>query len=588
MIKVLLRQKLKNKFPEIDFDVLTPPNPETGDYSTNIAFILAKKYHRSPEEVGKEIIEEIERDGDIQKVFERIEFAKPGFINFYLKDDFLRKQMRKIGSDKSFGYNETMKGKTVMVEYTDPNPFKLFHIGHLMSNTIGEAITRLYEASGARVLRANYQGDVGLHAAKTIWAILISPAKDSFPEEDDQLEKKIEYLGEAYAVGARSYEENEEAKTRIEEINKKIYDRSDESINKAYDLGKKWSLEYFETIYKKLGTKFDHYFFESETGKDGLEVISENKKVFTESEGALIFKGEDYGLHNRVFVNAKGLPTYEAKELGLNKKKFDLYSPNLSIIVTGNEINDYFKVVLKVMELIMPEIAKKTCHIGHGMMRFSSGKMSSRTGNVITAESLIEQVISKIKIKEQEAGSAFKKTEKEYESLAVSAVKYMILKHSIGSDIIFDFERALSIKGDAAPYLQYTYARLRSIGRNSKKINRLSIRFAASGFEISSWIWGLGIDLSKLTEEKELMLIRHILNFSDIVEESAGSHNINDLALYLYKLAARANNYYENVRILDNKTKTPQRNARLLLVETAARVLKRGLNLLGIETLEKL
>ncbi|MBI2641322.1 arginine--tRNA ligase, partial [Candidatus Roizmanbacteria bacterium] len=294
MIKVLLRQKLKNKFPEIDFDVLTPPNPETGDYSTNIAFILAKKYHRSPEEVGKEIIEEIERDGDIQKVFERIEFAKPGFINFYLKDDFLRKQMRKIGSDKSFGYNETMKGKTVMVEYTDPNPFKLFHIGHLMSNTIGEAITRLYEASGARVLRANYQGDVGLHAAKTIWAILISPAKDSFPEEDDQLEKKIEYLGEAYAVGARSYEENEEAKTRIEEINKKIYDRSDESINKAYDLGKKWSLEYFETIYKKLGTKFDHYFFESETGKDGLEVISENKKVFTESEGALIFKGEDH------------------------------------------------------------------------------------------------------------------------------------------------------------------------------------------------------------------------------------------------------------------------------------------------------
>ena len=587
MIKTKLKNIISSRYPDVDFDVLIPPDGKMGDYSVNIAFILAKKYRRNSEEVGEEIIKEIGRGGDIQKVFGRIEFVKPGFINFYFNEGFLREQLKEISNDKNFGFNKTMKGKTVMVEYTDPNPFKLFHIGHLMSNTMGEAIARLYEASGAKVLRANYQGDVGLHAAKTIWAIL-GPAKNGFTEENDLLEKRMKYLGEAYTIGAQSYEENEETKTRIEEINKKIYDRSDESINRVYDLGKKWSLEYFETIYKKLGTKFEHYFFESETGRDGLKIINQNRKVFTESEGALIFKGGDHGLHNRVFVNAKGLPTYEAKELGLNKKKFDLYSPDLSIIITGNEINDYFKVVLKVMELVMPEIAKKTYHIGHGMMRFSSGKMSSRTGNVITAESLIEQVISKIKMKEKETESASEKTEKEYESLAVSAIKYMILKHNIGSDIVFDFERALSIKGDAAPYLQYTYARLRSIGRNSRKINRLSVRFAASGFAIPSWVWGLGVDLSKLTEEKELTLIKHILNFPDIVGESAKTHNINDLALYLYGLATRANNYYENVRILDGKIEMSRRNARLLLVEIAARTLKRGLNLLGIETLEKI
>jgi arginyl-tRNA synthetase len=452
-MKTWLKDKIKLYFPEVDFDILIPPAEELGDYSTNIAFKMAETQvpKEKPEEIAKEIIAKLKQDKELINVFEKIEVVRPGFINFYLSNNFLKKSLVDIIKNDKYGFNETMRGKTVMVEYTDPNPFKLFHIGHLMSNTIGESIARLYEASGAKVLRANYQGDVGLHVAKAIWGML----KQNQESKINNLEKwNMDRIGQAYAAGAKAYEENENARKEIEDINVKIYDRSDEDINKAYDLGRKLSLDYFETIYKKLGTKFDRYFFESEAADDGLKIVKEHPEVFVESEGAKVFKGERYGLHTRVFVNSQGLPTYEAKELGVNKKKFDQDKLDLSIIITGNEINEYFKVLLKVMELTIPEVAKKTKHISHGMLRLPGGKMSSRTGEIITVELLIKQVKSKLPESE---------TDEIKDKIAISAIKYSILKQSPGRDIIFDFEKSLSVKGDSAPYLQYTYARLRSI-----------------------------------------------------------------------------------------------------------------------------
>ena len=517
----MLKQKIENKFPGTDFDILVPPNPKMGDYSTNLAFAIAEARNKTenPEEIAEKLVAELKQDRDLADIFEKIEAVKPGFINFYFSDDFLRSKLGEISKDKKYGFDKTMKGKTVMVEYTDPNPFKLFHIGHLMSNTIGEAIARLYEAAGAKVLRANYQGDVGLHVAKTIWGMeskIKNPRKGQWPSglywqkskiknlEKKSLSEKIQFMGESYTEGSRAYEENQNAKEEVEEINNKIYDRSDGEINELYDRSKKWSLEYFEEIYKKLGTKFDRYFFESEAAYDGLSIIEKHPDVFVESGGAKVFRGEEYGLHTRVFVSSKRLPTYEAKELGVNKKKFEKDNPDLSIIVTGNEINEYFKVLLKVMELIMPEVAARTKHISHGMLRLPGGKMSSRTGEVITADSLIEQVKSRLPDSGNDdtnpplraAGIAFDDARPEgygplrqssppearlakggseasetKEKIAIGAIKYSILKQSPGHDIIFDFEKSLSIKGDSAPYLQYTYARLFNILIKSEQAN---------------------------------------------------------------------------------------------------------------------
>lgn len=580
MVSNLLRQKLAKRFSKLSFDILTPPDDKMGDYSTNLAFALAKKEGKDPIKVGEELAAELSRDKELSDIFEKIEAVKPGFVNFYFKDDFLRKQLKEISGDKNYGCNESMKGKTVMVEYTDPNPFKLFHIGHLMSNAIGESIARLYEASGAKVLRVNYQGDVGLHVAKTIWALMSFPTpeeyKDFIPQEEDDLNKKIKILGDRYRFGSGAYDNNIEYKKQIEEINNKIYDRSDAEINKLYDLGKRWSLEYFETVYKKLGTKFDHYFFESEVGADGMDIVKKHPDIFVESDGAVVFKGEDYGLHTRVFISSKGLPTYEAKELGLNKKKFELYSPDLSVIVTGNEIFGYFKVLLKAMELVMPAVAAKTRHVPHGMLRLTTGKMSSRTGDVIIAESLIEQTKSRLpesaapseRASPNETG---RENTEAREKIAIGAIKYSILKQSPGHDIIFDFEKSLSVKGDSAPYLQYTYARLNNIVSKAKQEN---YKLQITNYEL-------------LNHKLELKLIKQLVKFPNIVLESGEEIAPQKLALYLYELANCANQFYEVIRVLDDEN-YERRNARLMLVETIAAVLERSLGILGISVLKRI
>ena len=171
MVKDLLERKIADNLPGLSFDVLIPPDGKMGDYSTNAAFALAKKEGKDSISAGDELVNALKKDKELADIFEKIEVAKPGYVNFFLSEKFLKKQLEKISKEKEYGFNKSKKGKTVMVEYTDANPFKLFHIGHLMSNTIGESIARLYEAAGAKIIRANYQGDVGLHVAKAIWGM---------------------------------------------------------------------------------------------------------------------------------------------------------------------------------------------------------------------------------------------------------------------------------------------------------------------------------------------------------------------------------------------------------------------------------
>ena len=556
MIKVELRSKVSEYTQGVDFEVLIPPSSNLGDYSINVAFVLAKKEKKNPKEVAEDIIKKLKEDDWFSERFEKIEFANPGFINFYFQPSFLQRIILEVSKEKDYGCNQDFKGQKVMVEYTDPNPFKLFHIGHLMSNAIGESIARIYEASGAEAIRVTWQGDVGMHIAMAVWAIQKDKAGDI--KKNSSLEEKMAYLGKAYSIGALAFKDDPEAKKEIEEVNKDIYSKN-KRVMEIYTMGREWSLEYFENIYKRLGSKFNNYFFESDLGPKGLEIVKQNPDVFEESQGAVVFRGEKYGLHTRVFINSSGLPVYESKELGLNKEKFDRYSPDLSIVVTGNEINEYFKVLLKVMELVMPEVAEKTKHVGHGMMRLATGKMSSRTGDVITAEWLIKETMEKLKEKSGPEPD---------EKITIGAIKYSILKQSPGQDIIFDFDSSLSVKGDSGVYLQYTYARLNNILLKSSEDTS-------------------GADVSKLDKGEELAVIKKILEFSDVIKESRNHISPNRLSLYVYELASLANQFYEKVRVLDDLDASRQK-ARLVLIQTTNRVLKKGLYILGIETLEKI
>lgn len=529
------------------FSVDKPKEDTHGDYSTNVALVLAKQLKKNPMEVAKVIADKTK-----SKSIEKVQVAAPGFINFYVHDEVFNANIKEILKQKgNFGKNATQRNKKVIVEYTDPNILKEFHIGHLMSNSIGESISRIFEFQGAKAKRANYQGDVGMHVAKAMWGKI------------KHMEKSWQ---EGYVFGAQKYETDEIAKREIVELNKKIFERSDKAVNKLYDEGKKWSLAYFETIYKKLGTKFDYYFFESEVADFGKKIVQENiGKIFEKGEkGAIVFKGEKFGLHTRVFINSEGLPTYEAKDLALPKLKYKRYKYNTSIIITANEQNAYFDVMLAALKGIEPKLAEETIHIGHGMMRLPEGKMSSRTGKVVTAESLIDKV--KELVAEKMAGRELAAKEEIMEQVAIGALKYSILKQSTGSDIVYDFEKSITFEGDSGPYLQYSLARANSVLEKAK------------GEKIKT--------LFKKTPTQTSALVKLMYYFPEVVEKAGKELQPHGIVQYLTELASAFNGYYAQNKIVDKEDEfSPYKIA---VTQAFVQAMKNGLWLLGIGVPEKM
>lgn len=515
---------------------------DKGDYSTNVAMVYAKEVGNTPMYLAERIKSHLES----KNIF-GVTVAHPGFINFFFDKKYFAESIKNAGE-----IEDNLKGEKIIIEYTDPNPFKEFHIGHLMPNVIGESISRILEAAGADVKRANYQGDVGLHVAKAVWALMKGKA-----------------LNEAYAFGHKAHEEDEKAKAEIVSINKKLYDRSDEEINKIYENGRKESLYYFEQMYRTLGTKFDFYFFESEVADFGKEVVKKNiGEVFEKSDGAVVFRGENYDkkLHTRVFINKEGLPTYEAKELGLSKIKYERFRYDTSIIVTGSEINEYFKVLLAAMKQVFPDLAEKTRHISHGMMRLPDGKMSSRTGNVITAESLISDVKDKVLLKMKDGEITETEKEDVAEMVAIAAIKYSILRQSIGGDIIFDFDKSISFEGDSGPYLQYSAVRARSILKKAEGI------VSASRALPDSWET---TDLERILER-----------FPDIVARAGSEYAPHHIANYLIELSSTFNSFYADHKIVDvEDIASPYK---LAITQAFGGVMTKGLHLLGIKVPERM
>ena len=507
---------------------------------------------------------------------ERIEFVKPSstsaslggprFINFYLSKKFFANSLKNIiEKGNSFGKGEHAKGLEVLIEHTDPNLFKEFHIGHLMPNVIGSTIARLCEWNGAKIAQVCYQGDVGLHVAKTLWAL-----GEEKPGPSEVANGKR--MGLAYVKGNSAYEEDVQARKEIIELNKKIYSK-DEQIFSYYDLWRNASLAYFEVVYDLLSTNFDYKFFESGTAVEGKMIVKENLgKIFEISDGAIVFKAEKYDptLHTRVFINSEDIPTYEAKELGLAKIKDEKYHPDLSIVVTGNEINDYFRVLLMVMKQIFPNLARITKHISHGMLRLSDGKMSSRKGTIIPLlgiEGLYQKVVDQL-YKTNIEKPKFKKTNDPitdlveeikgfYGPVAMGAIKYMILRSTIGSNIIFDFEKSVSTEGDSGVYLQYAHARACSV-----------IEKAGNGN-------GNGDEGE--TRDIERLLYR----FPEIIERAGKDYAPNYITTYLTELAAAFNNFYAHEQISGHAY-------RLAIAKAFKTVMKNGLTVLGIAAPQKM
>jgi arginyl-tRNA synthetase len=554
-LKTAVKAAAKKLFDADIEPELTRPDEKFGDYATNAALQLAKKAAASPRQIAEQLVEELR---DLPRLAE-ISIAGPGFINFKLKDQALAKAALSAAD-----LPKPLAGQEILVEFGDPNPFKEMHIGHLYSYIIGDAISSLLESQGVDVKRLSYHGDVGLHVAKAIYGLQHTESqlgKEEAIEEEN-------YLGAAYALGAEKYDNDPAAKEQIDKINLQVYDHSDQDINKLHQDGIKLSFDYFDKILDLLSISNDKRYLESQTTPAGLQLVKDNTgKVFNESQGAVVYEGEKAGLHTRVFITSKGLPTYETKDLGLVELKAqDFPRAARSIIVTANEQAEYFKVMLAALAEIDQPLAAKTTHLSHGFLSLSTGKMSSRTGNVYPAMKLLLEV--KQAVHDQYPDSPARK------DVTFAAVKYAFLKHRLGSDIVLDVKESISLEGSSGPYLQYAHARACSILAKAQAGARGEGRGANSTLSPMSYVLDGG--------ERSLAL--KISEYPEAVAKAAAELMPHHVCTYLYELAQSFNSFYEKSRIIGDEREA----IRLQLVKSYKDVLRGGLGILNIGAPDKM
>lgn len=546
---------------------LTRPDEQFGDFATNVALHLAGKLNKNPREIAEVLAEKL-RSALAEKI-NNVSVAGAGFINLRLSDETLQTELDKMDGD--YGRSDKYSGQVAVAEYSDPNPFKVLHAGHLYTSVVGDAIANLLEYAGAEVHRVNFGGDVGLHVAKTMYDILKHFNLDGNIDESfaltqinslktSALHTRASFLAVRYRQGNRSYETSDAAKVEINKLNKKIYalvetSDHDSSLAQMYWTCRQWSYDYFDEFYTKIGTRFDKYYPESETAPVGLAAIKSHPEVFENSDGATIFDGEKYGLHKRVFVTSAGLPTYETKDMGATLAKYDDYKFDKQIIITGNEQTQYMAVVLKAVEQFAPELTHATTHLTHGLVKLAGGvKMSSRKGNILRAVDVLDAAA--------EANKAAHGNNDE--RVTLGAVKYAFLRQRLGGDIIYDPKESVNLRGNSGPYLQYAYVRAVHILEKAKNQPGKLFDYQFNPSERS--------------------LVRKLSEHPEVIEQAINDMLPHHICTYLYELAQVFNRFYENNRVIGSDKEI----GRLTLVAAYAGILKNGLGLLGIPAPEKM
>lgn len=568
------------QIPEIEL-TLAPEN--TGaDFSTNLAMRLAKPLKKAPLEIANEIKNILD-----QALTDNcdVSVAAPGFLNFTASSAYWIETLKNLKIEKL----KTYENQLILTEFSDPNPFKVLHVGHLYTSIVGDSISRLLENASANVKRLNFGGDVGLHVAKNLFVLqnhledvenLEAKYQDIKSKNEDTstiLSEKAELLGKCYVEGTRAYEDDESAKDEITKLNKLIYkicengpernylDSPEESspftpektaeLAKLYWWGRTASYEYFESFYAKVDLKFDKFYPESTVAELGKQTVLENvPTTYQESDGAIVFKGEDFGLHTRVFINKEGIPTYESKDVGLIFQKDRDFHFDKSIVITGNEQLDYMRVVMKSIEQYAPELIERSTHLTHGMVKLPGAvKMSSRKGNFIRAVDVIDLIKQTLK----------ETYNSDDEKISMGAIKYAFLKNKLGGDIELDVKESVSMTGNSGPYLQYSAVRAKRI---LEKANQAPAKTVSA------------------TDEHETAIIKKLSLYNSVLQDATDSFAPHKLTTYLYELAQEFSRFYEHCPVSGSENEA----FRLEIVKKFLETITNGLNLLGIEVPEKM
>ena len=424
-----------------------------------------------------------------------------------------------------------------------------------MTNIIGEAVASLYESLGYKVVRLCYQGDVGPHVSKAILGVV----KKNIKTKD----LSVKNIAESYTYINKMEKEDSSISGQITSITQDMYAKTmSQHYNNIYRIGKDLSMEHFKELYDILGTKFDNHFFESEVYESGTEIVLKNLKngVFNNSDEAVVYEGKKKKLNTRVFITSKNTPTYETKEIGLYFQKIKTYpKATLSIIITANEQDNFFKVVNAALEDIIGQ-KTKTLNITHGVMKITgSGKISSREGNVISGEELLKKVIQEVSKKNP------KLNEQEIKTIAVSAIKVGVLRQEYTKDIHFDIKQEISLTKGSGPYLLYSLVRCKGI--LSKKP-----------------LWKIVNFLLPNSSYANKEILKELDQYSEILKSAKEKNSPHHLVQYLIRLSSLFNSWYAKEKIIGTK----YQNQKLLLVNMVKETLEDGLCACGIKKVNRM
>lgn len=547
---------------EIEGYIEIPKDQNNGDYAFP-CFRLAKTLKKAPQAIAEEIKEKIEIDNNI---IEKIEVLG-GYINFYINKKLLAKEvLEEIASKEEYGKSEIGKGKNIIVEYSSPNIAKPFHIGHLRTTLIGNSLYRIYKYLGYNTTGINHLGDYGTQFGKMIEAYKM------WGEEYDLTVEPINKLMDMYVRINDLCKADENVLEKCRE-NFRLLEAGDKYCTDLWNKFKDVSMVEFEKIYDILNVKFDSYNGEAFYSDKIDEVIQklEEKGVLVESEGAKIVDLTDVGIKTPCIVQkANGSSIYATRDLAAIMYRAKTYDFDKCLYVVAYEQNLHFKQIFAVAKYLVDEkYVKGLEHVSYGMVALPSGKMSTRLGNVVKIEDLINGTIEKAEEIIAEKNPDLEEKEEVAKKVGIGAIVYNTLSTANIKDQIFDWNTALNFQGETGPYIQYTYVRTQSVLSKVEEMPK---------FE--------DINIEKLQDEYSINVLKTIYNFEDILTQVTNKEEPSIIARYLIDLAKAFSNFYNENKIIGEEKEL--QDARIYLTSAVGKVLKIGGYLLGMEMPNKM
>ena len=571
--------------------------PDFEGHLTVVTFPFLRISKKKPEETGEDIAQWLIANTDLVSSFNTVK----GFLNLVIAPAQWLQLLATIDADAHYGLQlPNDESPLTMVEYSSPNTNKPLHLGHVRNNLLGWAVSKIAEANNQRVVKTNIVNDRGIHICKSMLAWL----KYGNGETPETSGKKGDHLvGDYYVAFDQHYRAEvaelkaqliaqgvgeEEAETRAKaeaplmvearEMLRK-WEQGDEEVRGLWRKMNEWVYAGFDETYKALGVSFDKIYYESDTYLEGKEKVEEGlaKGLFYRREDGSVWADfTKEGLDEKLLLRADGTSVYMTQDIGTAKLRFRDYPINKMVYVVGNEQNYHFQVLSLLLDRLGFEWGKSLVHFSYGMVELPNGKMKSREGTVVDADDLVEGMIEQARRTMDEAGKNTDMSEAEKQEVArivgLGALKYFLLKVDARKNMVFNPEESIDFNGNTGPFIQYTYARIRSILRKAQDAGIVLTEELPTGVEIS-------------TKEEEI--IQRLADFRGVVEAAGEDYSPSGIANYCYELVKLYNQFYHEFQILREED-AAKRNFRLILSRNVAKVVRLGMELLGIEMPERM